>query len=111
MKNSVNLPVPAIRALRKLGKDISSARRRRRIPVQLMAERANVSRATIGKIEKGDPTTSMGAYAATLFVFGTTERLSDLMDGAYDLTGRQLMDEQLPLRIRLPNSKKQDAPQ
>lgn len=70
MKNPVNLPIPAIRALRKLGHDISDARRRRRITVQLMAERAGVSKATIGKIEKGDPTTSMGGYSAVLFVLG-----------------------------------------
>jgi transcriptional regulator with XRE-family HTH domain len=106
MKNQVSLPIPAIRALRKLGKDLSSARRRRRITIQLMAERAGVSRATIGKIEKGDPTTSMGAYAAVLFALGMTERLGDLVDAVYDLTGRQLIDEQLPLRVRLPNRKK-----
>ena len=52
MKNQVNLPLPAIRALHKLGKDISNARRRR-ITSQLMAERAGVSRTTIGKIENG----------------------------------------------------------
>ncbi|HEV2524460.1 MAG TPA: helix-turn-helix domain-containing protein [Gammaproteobacteria bacterium] len=106
MKNQVSLPIPAIRALRKLGKDISNARRRRRITIQLMAERAGVSRATIGKIEKGDPTTSMGAYAAVLFVLGMTERLSDLVDAVYDLTGRQLIDEKLPQRVRLPSRKK-----
>ncbi len=106
MKNQVSLPIPAIRALRKLGKDLSSARRRRRITIQLMAERAGVSRATIGKIEKGDPTTSMGAYAAVLFALGMTEQLGDLVDAVYDLTGRQLIDEQLPLRVRLPNRKK-----
>lgn len=106
MKNPVSLPIPVIRALRKLGKDVSNARRRRRITTQLMAERAGVSRATIGKIEKGDPTTSMGAYAAVLFVLGMTERLGDLVDAVYDLTGRQLIDEQLPQRVRLPSRKK-----
>jgi transcriptional regulator with XRE-family HTH domain len=109
MKNQVNLPIPVIRVLRKLGKDISNARRRRRITIQLMAERANVSRSTIGKIEKGDPTASMGAYAAVLFVFGMTERLSDLVDAVYDLTGRQLIDEHLPLRVRLPSRKKKSV--
>lgn len=62
MKKPVNLPIPVIKALRKVGQDISAARRRRRITIQLMAERADVSKATIGKIEKGDPTTSMGAF-------------------------------------------------
>ena len=106
MKNQVNLPIPAIRALHKLGKDINDARRRRRVTIQLMAERAGLSRATIGKIEKGDSTTSIGGYAAVLFVLGMTDRLSDLVDAVHDLTGRRLEDEKLPQRVRLPNVKK-----
>lgn len=105
MKKSVNLPIPVIKALRKVGQDISAARRRRRITIQLMAERADVSKATIGKIEKGDPTTSMGAYSAVLFVLGMTNRLNDLVDVIHDFTGRQLENERLPQRIRIPREK------
>lgn len=106
MKNQVNLPIPVIKALRKVGKDISDARRRRRVTIQLMAERAGVSRATIGKIEKGDPTTSMGGYASVLFVLGLTDQLNKLVDAAYDLTGRRLDEEKLPQRVRVPRSRK-----
>lgn len=105
MKKQVNLPIPAIKALRKIGQDINDARRRRRITISLMAERANVSRATIGKIEKGDQTTSIGGYASVLFVLGMIDRLGDLVDAAHDLTGRQLEDEKLPKRVRLPKNK------
>ena len=109
MKSPVHLPIPAIRALRKVGKDISDARRRRRITVQLMSERAGLSRVTIGKIEKGDPTTSIGGYSAVLFVLGMTDRLYALVDAAHDLTGRQLMDERLPQRVRFPNRTKSEV--
>ncbi len=102
MKKPVNLPAPSIIALKKLGQDISDARRRRRIPVQLMAERANLSKNTVLKIEQGSPSASMGGYAAILFVLGMTERISNLVDSTYDLTGRQLVDENLPKRVRLP---------
>ena len=106
MKIPVNLPIPAIRALRKLGGDINDARRRRRITIALMAQRANISRATVGRIEKGDPTTSIGGYAAVLFVLGMLNRLGDLVDAMHDVTGRQLEDEKLPQRVRLPNKQK-----
>ena len=106
MKIPVHLPIPAIRALRKVGQDLSYARRRRRIPLKLMAERAGISRSTLGKIEKGDATTSIGGYAAVLFVLGMTDRLSDLVDLVHDLTGRALVDENLPQRVRLPMRKK-----
>ena len=98
-----NLPIPVISALRKLGQDINDARRRRRITAQLMAQRAGLSRSTIGKIEKGDPTTSMGNYGAVLFVLGMEKRLSDLVDSMHDLVGRRLEDENLPQRVRLPH--------
>lgn len=97
-----NLPIPVISALRKLGQDINDARRRRRITAQLMAQRAGLSRSTIGKIEKGDPTASMGSYGAVLFVLGMERRLSDLVDSMHDLVGRRLEDENLPQRVRIP---------
>lgn len=98
-----SLPIPVIKALRKLGQDINNARRRRRITAQLMAERAGLSRSTIGKIEKGDPTTSMSSYGAVLFVLGMEKRLSDLVDSMHDLVGRRLEDENLPQRVRIPH--------
>ena len=94
------LPIPAHRALRKLGTDIKDARRRRRITMTLLAERANVSRTTIAKIEKGDSTTSIGAFTAVLFVLGILDRLADLADARHDISGRQLLEEHLPQRVR-----------
>jgi transcriptional regulator with XRE-family HTH domain len=100
-----NLPIPVIKALRKMGQDINDARRRRRITIELMAERAGLSRSTIGKIENGDPTTSMGGYASVLFVLGMEGSLADLVDSAHDLIGRRLEDEKLPQRVRTPHRK------
>ena len=45
MKTPPNVAFPALKALRKLGQDINDARWRRRITIQLIAERANLSRA------------------------------------------------------------------
>lgn len=100
MKNKSELPLPVAKALRKVGQDISEARRRRRISTELMAERAGISRGTLVKIEKGDPTSSMGNYAAVLFVLGMVSRISDLVDANHDLIGRQIDEENLPKRIR-----------
>ena len=70
---SVVLPIPVRRNLRKLGRDIRDARRRRRIPVQIAAERASISRMTLLKIEKGEPGVAMGSYATVLFVLGLAD--------------------------------------
>lgn len=106
MKQAVNLPIPVIRVLHKLGKDISEARRKRKITLELMAERADLSRGTLSKIEKGDPTVSMGAYAASLFVLDLADKLAEIADAAVDTLGMQLLEEKLPKRVRMPRKKK-----
>jgi transcriptional regulator with XRE-family HTH domain len=94
------LPIPVRRALKKLGADISVARRRRGIGTALMAERAFTTRPTLMKIERGDPAVSLGIYASVLFVLGMTERLASLVDPAQDPLGMSLDEERLPKRIR-----------
>src|SRR6478609_11622862 len=93
-------PIPVTRALRKLGHDIRDARRRRRIPSAILAERASISRTTLVKVEKGDAGVSLGTYATVLFVLGMIDRLSDLADVRSDSRGLELEEEHLPERIR-----------
>ncbi len=101
-KPSGMLPIPVARALRKLGHDIRDARRRRRIPAEITAERASISRTTLVKIEKGEPGVAIGNYAIVLFVLGMTDRLADLADPRNDAVGLQLEEEHLPQRISRP---------
>lgn len=98
--NKATLPLPVRRALKKLGTDIRDARRRRRLPMALMAERASISRMTLTKVEKGDPSASMGAYARVLFVLGMTDRLAELADVRSDDVGLAIDEEHLPKRVR-----------
>lgn len=102
MKTKVHLQAPTKSALRELGRNINEARRRRRIPIAVMADRAGVSRTTIAKIEIGDPTVSMGGYASVLFVLGMTDSLRGLADPMRDEIGHRLEKERLPRRICLP---------
>jgi DNA-binding XRE family transcriptional regulator len=106
---SVTLPIPVKRALRKLGEDIRDARRRRRIPAAIAAERASISRMTLLKIEKGDPGVALGIYATVLFVMGMVDRLSEVADPRHDSVGLQLEEEHLPQRIRTPRTQKRKA--
>lgn len=100
------VPIPVGRALRKLGHDIRDARRRRRIPVAILAERASVSRTTLNKVEKGEPGVSLGIYATVLFALGMIDRLGDIADPRHDAVGLELEEENLPERIRLPRASK-----
>jgi len=102
-----NTPLPVKRALKKLGQDLRDARKRRRIPMQLAAERAAISRTTLSKIEKGDEGVSLGAYAKVLFVLGMIERLAELSDPSFDKLGLGLEAESLPMRIRIARKEKE----
>jgi hypothetical protein len=94
-------PVAVRRALVKLGADISAARRRRRLPLEIVADRALTTRQTIARIERGDPRVAMGTWATVLFVLGLADRLGDLAAPAHDELGLSLEEERLPRRIRL----------
>jgi DNA-binding XRE family transcriptional regulator len=103
IRSGPSIPLPVVRALRKLGGDIRDARRRRRIPTTTMAQRASISRTTLAKVEKGDPGVQLGIYATVLFVLGLTNRIGDLADVRHDNAGLELEEERLPQRIRLPS--------
>lgn len=94
------LPLPVKRALRKLGSDIRDARKRRRITLELLAQRALTSHVTLIKVERGDPSVSIGVYANALFALGLVEHLGMVADRAHDEVGQALDDERLPQRAR-----------
>ena len=104
----LTLPIPVTRALRKLGHDIRDARRRRRLPMAIVIERASISEPTLIRIERGDPKVGIGNYATVLFVLGMADRLADLVDAKNDPVGLQLEEENLPKRIR--GTRKQRTP-
>jgi len=107
MRTTPRLSLPVKRALAKLGGDIRDARLRRRITATLMAERAFITRVTLGKVERGDPGVSLGTYATVLFILGLASRLEELVDVKNDALGLQLEDARLPKRVRRVRSRKE----
>lgn len=99
-RSKAALPLTIRHGLAKLGADISIARRRRNLPISVVAERAYVGRNTITRVERGDPGVALGTYANVLFVLGLAERLADLADPRTDEVGMALEVERLPLRAR-----------
>jgi len=99
-------PFKAQRVLQDLGHAIDVARRRRRIPVALAAERTWMSRTTWNKITRGDPSVAMGSYMAALQQVGLLGLIEELADPAADAAGLALAEEQLPKRVRRPRSRK-----
>ncbi len=93
--------------LSEVGEQIRLARLRRRLPSELVAERAKLSRATLTAIEKGAPSVAIGAYAAVLQALGGLER-DLLLIARDDELGRKLQDLSLPQRQRAPRQNRKD---
>ena len=98
-RKSPPLPLPVQRVLKKLGSDIRDARRRRRIQTEIMADRLQISRPTLRRLEKGDPSVGMGSYATALYILGMINHVGNLADISHDPVGQRIATEDLPQRI------------
>ena len=94
------MPLPAERALRKLGRDLALARRKRGIATGDMAARLFVSRDTLWRLERGDPTVAIGTLVTATFILNLHDRLANLAAPASDELGLGLDERRLPKRIR-----------
>ena len=100
MSKTGSMPLPAVHALRKLGRDLALARRKRGISTSDMAARLFVSRDTLWRLERGDPSVALGTFATAAFVLGLHERLANLAAPASDELGLGLDERRVPQRIR-----------
>jgi DNA-binding XRE family transcriptional regulator len=94
------MPLSLKRAIKKLGRDINTARRRRQLTVDMMTQRASISKPTYLRVEKGDPNVAFGTYCMVLFALGEADRIQDLLDISRDETGLLLDEARLPKRVR-----------
>jgi transcriptional regulator with XRE-family HTH domain len=98
-KTRVQLSPRLLKALAQLGADLKDVRRRRRMPMAYVCEYASISRSTLHKVERGDPSVSLGIYATVLLKYGLIERLEYLVNVRYDHAGLALERGRLPRRI------------
>ncbi len=95
------LPLQLRRSLVKFGHDVGVARRKRHLTVAMMAERTGLAKGTYLRLEKGDPSVAVGAYAMALLVLGFGEVFGNLADARRDDEGLLLDEERLPKRVRI----------
>jgi transcriptional regulator with XRE-family HTH domain len=100
MSKAFSIPLPASHALRKLGRDLALARRKRGLSTSDMAERLFVSRDTLWRLERGDSSVALGTLATAAFVLQLHDRLANLAEPATDALALNLDEGRLPKRIR-----------
>lgn len=95
-KVAQNPPAAIEEALKRLGSNIRTARLRRKIRLEDLAERVGVSRFALADAERGKPTTSVVIYAGALWALGLLQDMRALADPDTDAEGKTLE------RIRSP---------
>jgi transcriptional regulator with XRE-family HTH domain len=88
--------------LNALGAQIRARRKALGVSATVVAEAAGLSRVTLHRIEKGEPTVTMGAWANVLAALGMA-----LATSAVDAPAAQAaapdLSEWIPVRVRLPD--------
>lgn len=73
-----------------IGENIKLARKRRKLTTEQVSERAGIHRATLHRIEKGDPAVAIGIYFNVLRVLNLESNFEKIASD--DAFGRKLQD-------------------
>ncbi len=93
------------KSIEKIGASIRLARKRRSMSMQELADRMQVSYQTLSRLEKGDPTISIGIMASALEILGLLDDVKKLAAPETDEFGIEQEKRNLPQRIRKKKDK------
>jgi transcriptional regulator with XRE-family HTH domain len=103
------LPAPVKRAMSQLGEDLATWRRLRNLTVAQVAERADVARGVVVKLEAGGGTTFESVLRVAR-ALGVLDSLATSLDPYRTDVGRLRSEEVLPQRVRHRAIPKPDEP-
>jgi transcriptional regulator with XRE-family HTH domain len=75
------------RSVARLGADLRTARLRRNLSLETVAEKVGASRRVIADAERGKPSTSIAVYTALLWTYGLLPQLDDVAAPERDSEG------------------------
>ena len=94
------VPYPVQRASSDIGKQLALWRRMQNLTAQQVAERADISRDTLRRLEHGDPGVTMAPLLGVLRALGALDRAVDALDPMQTDIGRIRAIESIPKRVR-----------
>jgi ribosome-binding protein aMBF1 (putative translation factor) len=95
-KISKSPPAEVDETLKQLGRHIRTARLRRRVSMQMLAERIGISRYVMADIENGKPTTAIAAYLGALWALGLLRDVKNIGHPDRDEEGKVLERSRSP---------------
>lgn len=93
-------PVRVQRAADDIGAQLASWRRMLDLTAVQVAERADISRDTLRRLEHGDPGVSLGTVLGVARALGALDRLVDALDPFQTDLGRARASAAIPKRVR-----------
>lgn len=87
-------------AAKSIGENIATWRRLYGLTSQELADKANVSRATISRLENGDPSVSLETFLNACRALQTLNAVVEATDPYQTDLGRARADQALPQRVR-----------
>ena len=104
-KKAVTVLPSTEKILETMGEQIKLARLRRQLSVELVSERAGISRATLWNVEKGSPSVAIGIYAAVLHALNNMDK-DLLLVAKDDEFGKKMQDMNMKVKKRAPKGDK-----
>ena len=104
-KKAVTVMPSTEKILETMGEQIKLARLRRQLSVELVAQRAGISRATLWNVEKGSPSVAIGIYAAVLHALNNMDK-DLLLIAKDDEFGKKMQDMNMQVKKRAPKGNK-----
>lgn len=94
------LPVRVQRGAAEIGRHLVTWRKLQNLTAEQVAERANVSRTTLRRLEHGDPGVGLDVFLGVARALGQLDRVVDVLDPYDTDLGRARAEEALPDRVR-----------
>jgi transcriptional regulator with XRE-family HTH domain len=93
-------PLPIARAQRDIGANLGAWRKLRGLTQAQLADRADVARTTVVRLEHGDGSVGLENVLRVVRALGLVDTFSRALDPYESEVGRLRADEQLPQRVR-----------
>jgi transcriptional regulator with XRE-family HTH domain len=94
------IPFPVEQSLRRLGSSLKTARLRRNLSLESVAEKIGTNRRVIADAENGKPTTGIAVYSALLWTYGLLPQLDEVATPERDREGLTLSNLRERTRAR-----------
>lgn len=93
-------PYPVEQSIKRLGANLRTARLRRKLTIEDMAQKIGTGPRAVADAEKGKPSTGIAVYAALLWALDLLNQMEDVADPSKDAEGQTLALSREPSRAR-----------